>query len=465
MKNLNRKYSTYDFSKIIKTKKEWMKWHETHSLVFKKFGSFLPAQKQLLELSYDYFSDSQNKVSVFTAPPASGKTHIISLIAHYFVNNGLTSCIVVPNGELKQDFESENKKIKKLSKKPEVLTFTKYLENKTNYELAIVDEAHNLDSAFNINRNIVKTFSVKMGDYGFETITERFLKNKSFTVTQLTLEYADQILKIFMHNANTRKESAKIKKSLTSWLGFLISTKYGSKIKFISADPDSRQILSKGQLMLFSATPLDEKDLEFYCNIKSENIDFFSITPSKKPSKSNTKLYSISEKLDFSEKVEFCATIFSNLKEKSLVLVNNSERSENWSKELKKFLASKRIYKIPSGITLEKRNEIFKKYDADRSGILITSSSVFWEGITIKNLKSVFIPDEPFPEPNLLDIFFGRNCYQNRVIQRRIIQGLGRVGRNSSYKSIGILLFPYNKINNIIKIDSDSLLEKIPNEV
>lgn len=464
MKNSNKRFSISDFSSKIKTREDWNLWNKKHSLVFDKFGSFLPAQSQLLETVYDYFSTSKNIVSVFTAPPASGKTHIISLIAHYFANVGCQTCIVIPNGELKQDFEIEKNKIKSMPKQPDVITFTNYLENKEKYELAIVDEAHNLDSAFNMNRKIVKKFSLKKGDNGFEFVIEKFLKNKHFVVTQLTLEYAKDMLNILTSNAKNRNDINKIKNSLTSWLCFLISTKYECKIKFISANPELRKILPSGILMLFSATPLNVKDLEFYCNIPHNAIDFFTIK-AKTPLKSFASFFSISDKMSLEEKTEFSATILSNIKNKSLILVNNTEKCQNWVNVMNKYLKPEHVYSIPSGMNVDNRKDTFEKYNSDPNGMLITSSSVFWEGITIKDLKLVVIPDEPFPEPNVLDVYFGRNCYQQKIIHRRIIQGLGRIGRIPNQKCVGVLMFPYDKIDFVQQISSSKLLEEIPNRI
>ena len=75
MKILNNKFSIFDFSKKIATQEEWNLWHEKHSLVFQKFGSFLPAQTELLKIIYTYFSNITNPVSVFTAPPHLEKQH------------------------------------------------------------------------------------------------------------------------------------------------------------------------------------------------------------------------------------------------------------------------------------------------------------------------------------------------------------------------------------------------------
>ena len=126
-----------------------------------------------------------------------------------------------------------------------------------------------------MNKKIVKNFSLKMGDNGFELVTERFLKNKQFAVTQLTIEYASEILDLLISNGKNKNDVKELKKTLTRWLCFLISTKYESKIKFIAANPESRQITPNGILMLFSATPLDVDDLTFYCNIPSTKIRFF----------------------------------------------------------------------------------------------------------------------------------------------------------------------------------------------
>lgn len=457
MKNLNEHSSIFNKIELPETKKLWISWLASKSKIYEEFGSFMNAQNELFVNIYDFLSDPKSAVSVFIAPPASGKTHVISLLHYFLKTSKIKTCVVVPNGELKKDFIEHQNKIKSPSFiSPDVLTLAQYVQIKSKYDVVLIDEAHNLQSAFNLNPNIVKNFTLENGDMGFEYVLERYLQNKDYAMKTLTLESSNELLDILSKKQIYHTVIRQLKKSLSNWIGFLIITKNECKIKFIVANPEIRSILPNGLMLLFSATPLERNDLEFYCNVPIKNVQYYASKLKKIKPNPNVHYFSVSDKIDFKEKTELIISILSHIREKSLVLLNNSEGCENWTSILRQSVTKNRVYSITSGLDLDKRLEIYDEFTKNHEGILLSSSSVFWEGITIKNLKLLLIPEKPFPEPNILDIYYERKYSQQKIVERRLVQGLGRINRIPNQKSVGILFFKYPGLSNI---ESDNLLE------
>ena len=96
MQNSNNQFSTFSTCDF----KKWLTELEQYSRKYQKFGSLMPPQVQLLEQVFNNLISPKYKVVSFTAPPASGKTHVIALCAAYLYKNGFATCIVTPNGEL-----------------------------------------------------------------------------------------------------------------------------------------------------------------------------------------------------------------------------------------------------------------------------------------------------------------------------------------------------------------------------
>lgn len=466
MTNLNEHFSIFKKLRLPETDIIWISWLSSKSKIYEEFGSFMDAQNELFSNIYDYLSNPKSMISVFIAPPASGKTHVISLLCYFLKKSGLKSCVVVPNGELKKDFVEHQNKIKTSKTfSPEVLTLSNYIKVKSKFDIVLIDEAHNLQSAFNFNPDIVKIFTLQNGDVGFEYILERYLQNKDYAMKTLSLESSNELLDILSKKLLYFKITQELKKSLSNWIGFLFVTKNECKIKFIVANPEIRSILPNGPMMLFSATPLGAKDLEFYCNIPTKNAQYYITKLKRSTPNPNVHNFALNDKINFNEKTELIISILSHVKEKSLVLLNNSEGCENWTSILRQHIAKNRIYSITSGLDLDERLKIYDEFTNNPEGILLSSSSVFWEGITIKNLKLLLIPEKPFPEPNILDVYYKRKFSQQKIIDRRLIQGLGRINRMPNQKSVGILFFNHTGLTNVEVIKSNDLLEILENYI
>ena len=76
----------------------------------------------------------------------------------------------------------------------------------------------------------------------------------------------------------------------------------------------------------------------------------------------------MSDSMTLSDKTAFCAAILSNVQKKSLILVNNTEKCQNWTNILNKYLKSNHVYSIPSGMNPIGRKEIFAKFQLDSKG-------------------------------------------------------------------------------------------------
>jgi Rad3-related DNA helicase len=87
------------------------------------------------------------------------------------------------------------------------------------------------------------------------------------------------------------------------------------------------------------------------------------------------------------------------------------------------------------------RSDVMKAYLNSERGILFTSSTVFWEGITIRNLRLLIIPEPPFPRPRLLELI-RRKVTDSRIdMSRRFLQGIGRIGRKKGEFGLVVVLF------------------------
>src|SRR5213593_2675516 len=111
------------------TKSRWLETIKTLS----KHGSLLPTQIELLERVYDSIRSQEKKVCVFVAPPASGKTHVICLLAAYLSQSGAVA-IVVPSNYLKSEFESEFKSVSSTDPKVDIMNISEFLRNNTDYD-------------------------------------------------------------------------------------------------------------------------------------------------------------------------------------------------------------------------------------------------------------------------------------------------------------------------------------------
>lgn len=437
----------------------WLKLMGSKSKLYDQFGDFMLPQKALLKTIYGFLKTPDRPVVTLSAPPASGKTHVISIVAHYLLTKRVKCCIVVPNAELKTDFSDQNSKVK-FTHHPPVLSLAEYLKDTAAYDVAIVDEAHNLRSGYELNSRLVKTFILAKGDKYFEDISTTYLKGRSFAALTLSIEACNDIICKLSNNLKFKQTLFPIRKSLSKWIGFLIITENECKIKLMYADPSSRSLVPSQLLILFSATPLDNRELEFYCNIPKSSIMSY---PAEQTTlrKSNVAYVAIKTGMKFDEKLDIAFRILKLATKKSLILLNNSEGCDKWFSYIKHLLPKAMIYQIKSGLSSSTRKRVYDEFRGNPRGILVTSSSVFWEGITIKDLQFLIIPDLPYPEPNLLDIYNGQSFTYKMTVKRRLIQGLGRIGRNPQDTSVAIMLFRPPQLDRVVYMEKASIVEDI----
>jgi len=107
-------------------------------------------------------------VVVFTAPPCSGKTHVIALCAAYLHSHGVSTCIVTPNNELRL-FANELSRLDCPSTASlPVLNIGSYLMRRHQFEYVFIDEAHNIRSAVELDPYVVRTIHLETGEPVFD---------------------------------------------------------------------------------------------------------------------------------------------------------------------------------------------------------------------------------------------------------------------------------------------------------
>jgi Rad3-related DNA helicase len=431
----------------------WLQILQKHSKKFEKYGSFLPAQEELLKQIYETISaKTKSAVFTFTAPPASGKTHIIALCASYFHNRGISTCVVVPNNELKVDFENELPEVKYESTKSlPIISIGSYVRRRIEFEFVFVDEAHNLRSAIELDSEIVKSIHLEKGDPVYDHVFISLDKNEGFKTKELSMETAHDILQR-LRGSEYEREARQLLKTLSQWRGFCVISDITCDLKFLIADPNRRSLMPKGKLFLFSATLLDQEELQFYCNISQEIIGAQGQGQSFVPKKNVTYRYTSFE-ADRGKR-DFAVSLLKSTKLSTLILFNNNATCLRWSEEFSKELG-KRVITMQSGLHYSKRFQLYRKFLAHPEQILLTSSSAYWEGITFKNLRLLIIPNLPIPQPSLLEIALRRHTQYRRIAKRRLIQGMGRIGRSSQERGICLLLFQPKGIANIRPITKE----------
>jgi Rad3-related DNA helicase len=462
MNKLNKESSIYKQPTLqLPTFNRWLQILQKHSRKFEKYGSFLPVQEELLKQIYDAISvRTKSTVFTFTAPPASGKTHIIALCASYFHNRSIPTCVVVPNNELKIDFGNELHEVKYESTIPlPIISIGAYVRRRIEFEFAFIDEAHNLRSAIELDSEIVKSIHLEKGDPIYDHVLTSLDKNEGFKTKELSTETAHDILQR-LRGSEYERDARQLLKTLSQWRGFCVVSDITCDLKFLIADPHRRSLLPKGRLFLFSATLLDQEELQFYCGISQEIIGTLGQGQNFVPKKNVTYRYTPFEA--DSEKRDFVVSLLKSTKLSTLILFNNNATCLRWSEEFSRKLGE-RVITMQSGLHYSKRLQLYREFLAHPEQILLTSSSAYWEGITFRNLRLLILPDLPIPQPSLLEIALRRHTQYRRIAKRRLIQGMGRIGRSPQEGGICLLLFRPNGIADIRLITKEKAKHLIRN--
>lgn len=427
------------------SKKEWIINLQERSLLFHKYGSFLPEQEQLIEEIYTQLRKNEKPIILFTAPPASGKTHVICLLADFFSESKFKSAIIAPNNYLKMEFKKAKYDILNGMVNVSIYTLFDYLRMEEEYDYVFIDEAHNLKSYLELNSNIVINIEITSKDDLYIGLVGRYLlPERNYIAQQLSFSSTKDLLDILCDMPKHRNTIKSVITDPTAWLSFIyIWEKLGLvHIKFVHSEKSYKIRLPKKKMLMFSATPLTDDELSFYCGIDCDLVLKSNPIKSLSDWRGKQKIYlSIIDILSLPEKIEYLKFLLTELNIQTLVLFNNFTNCMSVYNELNDIM--KNIFVIP--INYGDRTEIYEKFLSCENGKLFTSSTVFWEGITIKDLHLVIIFDIPIPRSQIMDLMSGRQKDYRLDIIRRLLQGLGRIGRNKGDWGVGITLFDISK--------------------
>lgn len=447
---------------MIQDKIEWMR---RRSRLFKKCGSFLPEQELLIKKCLELIQENHERVVSICAPPASGKTHILVLVANLLRSQGEKVAVVAPCGELVDNIIKENKNIES-PYNFEIMTLSQFIQTEEDYDYLFIDEAHCIKSFAELDRNVIKNFYISYEDNLFVHL-ESFLPPKDNFVAQiLHAESAKRILKVLVSERSFKKSAVKLLSELSKWKGIIYISKNWCRIIFVPCDYIYSMRLPLKKMILFSATPLSREELIFYCGIPQSEIGEFARIDWQSDWREKQRTYfTLAGKIAERDKIDFIGYLISNSPVKVLVLLTNSERCRKYYEGLKD-LVGDRLFCIPSGLKKEERIKIFREYNSSNSGVLITSS-IYWEGVNVDGLRLLIIPDAPYPRPSLQEITHGIEHSKRKAIGRRLEQGLGRIGRKKNDWGVGILLFDPKKYlsYSVIKSFIKKRIWEIPTEI
>jgi len=417
----------------------------------------LPEQEKLLSKVYERFQVSKKQIWTFSSPPSSGKTHVIALLAQFLSEENAVS-VVVPNDYIKQQFHKQESLIMGNLDGVDILNLMEYLRTKKAHDFVLVDEAHNLKSSLELNPNLVKAFELSPEDELCQDLQSRLLPaGKKFLAKQLSFTSGKEALD-HLCASKYRKLASKISEDPTFWKCFVYVYREGkSRLLFVRSPLCSFKTPSK-VMMLFSATPLSADELFFYCGLYKEAIEETCVIEGV--SRGKRAFFSIPDSLSFNSKIDLLSNILKKNSCRTLVLFNNSMGCEKAYNKM--FIPNRGLFCIKT--RMKAREDIYRDFMRSEKGVLFTSSQVFWEGITIEDLRLVVFFDPPYPRPHLLDLRKGRKVYGKRDLVRRLNQGMGRIGRKDG--GIGVLLFDVKGISaklnyQVSEMDPSSLLRFI----
>lgn len=417
----------------------WITNAKRVSKVYKKYGNFLPEQKELLKRIHGVVYKNSKKVSTLIAPTGTGKTHVICVVAKILQDFGNSVAIVTPNNYLKEEFIGSKNEVFGLMDNVKIMNLAEYTSCKNTFDYVLIDEAHNLKSFIELDNNTVKNISIKLGTDIYEDLIDQIPPSKSFVAKQISHLQAIDFLKKILQTPDIKSRVKEIANDPTRWKTFIyVGRNYPENyIRFMKSEGRADFKKAEKQLMLFSATNLTDGELSFYCGISKNEV--LRVSPVKrvtKIDKSQREYLGLKDEIKDSNKIEFTKTILEKIQVRTLVLFANSYSCTKFYDLVK---SNPRISCIPN--EFDHNREKFEKFLSEKDGVLFTSSSIFWEGITIKNLKLLIIMDPPFPHPNLLDLSTGTSAISTKIVKSRLEQGTGRIGRRKGDRGVGVFLF------------------------
>jgi hypothetical protein len=417
--------------------KEWLKWLSSRSSIFETYGSFLREQEEIFWQLHKKLAAETKNVWTFSAPTASGKTHVMLLLADFLAHEHSVA-VVVPNNYLKIETMSQKEFIKgEKIEEVAVLSLHEYVVSSSNYDFSLVDEAHNLRASLELDTRVVKTFRVFEVEDIFKDLADRFLPpGTDYNAQKLSTGDSRFVLREI---SNRFPSSRRIQRNLTAWTGFIYTSAKCCEVKFIKAGGMWSFRLPKKKLILFSATPLSTQELAFYCGIDPSLVEKSVTVPLSRRAGQRTYL-SVADVLNDDLKLIYLCNLLNLYPRRILVLFNNLVSCRKAHRYLSRHLTKTQVFHISSYEDSKSRMKRYIEYLKHDDGILLSSSNVFWEGISVKDLGLLVIADIPYPRPSLFELSSGQKEDARKLVLRRLKQGLGRIGRTEN-GGICVLMF------------------------
>ncbi len=411
---------------------DWIKKASSYSA----YPSLMPEQTQLLTRLYALLS-SRKRVVIASAPPASGKTHVICIVAKSLSQSGEHSvAIVTPTNYLKNEFRRETQNVKGGMPTLDIITISEYLKINRPYDYVLIDESHNLKSFVELNPDIVKTIVVGPNDPGYWDLQDAYLSgNKKFCASRVSYGWVSSFLHTLRASSNSR--FARIE-SPTSWMYFVYVWQYPAPclVKAVDVSKLSGWPLPRVKLILLSATPLSDEEMSYYCGIRSSSTKKAPVITTDNSWKGKQTLYlAVEEDLSDDQKITFTRDTLNATRLRTLVLLNNARKCSAYSDQIR----GDRFFSIPAED--DDREEVFEDFLKFEDGVMMTASTLFWEGVTIKELKLLIIPDPPYPRPHFFELLRKRATNRSSEVSRRLWQGIGRLSRQKGNWGVCVLLF------------------------
>lgn len=418
--------------------KEWLKWLSCRSSIFEAYGSFLLEQEKLFRELHKKLAAETRKVWTFSAPTASGKTHAMLLLADFLVQEHSVA-LIVPNNYLKIETTSQKKTIKdEKIEDVKVLSLHKYVVSSFRCDFGLVDEAHNLRASFGLDTRVAKSFRVFEIEDNFRDLANRFLPpSMDYNAQKLSSSDNRFVLRVI---SNRFPSSRRIQKSLTAWAGFIYISPECCEVKFIKAGGLWSFRLPKKKLVLFSATPMSTEELAFYCGFDKSLVEECVIVPPLTIRAKQRTYLSVTDVVNDNLKLTHLCNLLDLYPGRILVLFNNLTSCRRAYRYISRHLGKTHVFQISSYEESESRMKRYSEYLKHDDSILLSSSNVFWEGISVKDLGLLVIADTPYPRPSLFELSSGKKDDIRKLVLRRLKQGLGRIGRAQN-GGICVLMF------------------------
>jgi hypothetical protein len=316
---------------------EWMHQLAELSIPYHEHGSFLFAQERILRQVILSLNGDFKSVSVFVAPPASGKTHAICLVARFLADSSFKVAIIVPSVFLKLQFKEAAKEVVDGLGHVDILTIAEYLKATTMYDYVLTDEAHNLKSFSELDPRITRTIEISPDDDAFEEMMQRFLPpGKDFLAKQLSHPSAIDVLKLLRRVPRIRIELHDMLQSPTKWKYFIYVWKDPSIIMFKAtlAGASLTFKMPRKKMLMFSASPLTNGELEFYCGITSNQVQRFSEIRARKETPQKCKYIYLTDSLNLESRSDLTRALLEVTNVRTLVLLNSKRGYQEFTSRL-----------------------------------------------------------------------------------------------------------------------------------